>query len=172
MATNTYFGVFQGSVTNVEDPEKRGRLKCKIPTVLGDERESAWCDPMIPVVYDTRGDFCMPFLKETVWVMFIEGDVNRPVWCGGWWSKEKTPLGQNYVKLDDTRIISYKDFSIVIHENEVTISNNSTNSIKMNDDGITITDKFGNTIVMGAGGITETAALGEHHTFGPKIDHN
>ena len=144
MSDNKYFGIYQGIVSNIKDTEKRGRIKVQCPDVLG-EVESAWCDPVIPVAYDGGGDFCMPAVEETVWIMFIAGDANRPVWFGNWWQKEMTPIGTNYVKLDDTRIISYKDFSIVVHEHDVTISNcndiSVCNTIKMNKNGIQISSK-------------------------------
>lgn len=144
MSDNKYYGIYQGVVSNIKDTEKRGRIKVQCPDVLG-EVESAWCDPVIPVAYDGGGDFCMPAVEETVWIMFIAGDANRPVWFGNWWQKEMTPIGTNYVKLDDTRIISYKDFSIVVHEHDVTISNcndiSVCNTIKMNKNGIQISSK-------------------------------
>lgn len=135
--TKTCYGIYQGIVTNVEDPEKRGRLRCKIPKCLGEEKESAWCDPLIPVAYDGGGDFCMPAINEAVWVMFIEGDVNRPVWLGGWWQKNNTPIGMNYSGLDNLRIINYKGNSIVMHDGSCVISN-SSGSITLADGGITI----------------------------------
>ena len=144
MSDNKYYGIYQGVVSNIKDTEKRGRIKVQCPDVLG-EVESAWCDPVIPVAYDGGGDFCMPAVEETVWIMFIAGDANRPVWFGNWWQKEMTPIGTNYIKLDDTRIISYKDFSIVVHEHNVTISNcndiSVCNTIKMNKNGIQISSK-------------------------------
>ena len=139
MAENKYYGLYQGVVTNIKDPEKRGRIKVKCPEVLGVDTESAWCDPLVPVAYDNGGDFCIPAKNEMVWLQFIAGDANRPVYLGGWWQEKMTPLGNTYTKLDNTRIISYKDFSIVIHKNEVTISNNKgSNKIKMSDSGILI----------------------------------
>lgn len=139
MAENKYYGLYQGVVTNIKDPEKRGRIKVKCPEVLGADTESAWCDPLVPVAYDNGGDFCIPAKNEMVWLQFIAGDANRPVYLGGWWQEKMTPLGNTYIKLDNTRIISYKDFSIVIHKNEVTISNNKgSNKIKMSDSGILI----------------------------------
>lgn len=139
MAENKYYGLYQGVVTNIKDPEKRGRIKVKCPEVLGAETESAWCDPLVPIAYDNGGDFCLPAKNEMVWLQFIAGDANKPVYLGGWWGEKKTPLGNTYTKLDNTRIISYKDFSIVIHKNEVTISNNKgSNKIKMSDSGILI----------------------------------
>ena len=139
MAENKYYGLYQGVVTNIKDPEKRGRIKVKCPEVLGADTESAWCDPLVPIAYDNGGDFCLPAKNEMVWLQFIAGDANRPVYLGGWWQEKMTPLGNTYTKLDNTRIISYKDFSIVIHKNEVTISNNKgSNKIKMSDSGILI----------------------------------
>lgn len=133
-----YLGIYQGIVTKTDDPEKRGRIKCKIPKVLGNDVESAWCDPVVTVAYDGGGDFCVPFIDEAVWVGFIHGEVNKPIYFGGWWKKEKTPW-PSYDRLDDTRIISYKDFKITIHENEATIENcDGDNQIIMNKEGITI----------------------------------
>lgn len=122
MAENKYYGIYQGIVTNNVDPDKRGRLKCKCPDVLGGETESAWCDPMIPVAYDNGGDFCMPQKEETVWLMFIAGDANKPVWLGGWWQKNMTPLGNNYSGIDDVRIINYADCTITMKEGIININ--------------------------------------------------
>ena len=123
MAEKTkYYGIYQGVVTNISDPEKRGRLKVKCPDVLGGSTESAWCDPMIPVAYDNGGDFCMPAKDETVWLMFIAGDANRPVWLGGWWQKNMTPLGSTYSNVDSVRIISYADCTITMKDGTININ--------------------------------------------------
>lgn len=122
MAESKYYGIYQGIVSNVEDPEKRGRIKVQCPDVLGGETESAWCDPVTPVAYDNGGDFCMPQKKEAVWVMFISGDANRPVWLGGWWQKNMSPIGNNYSGLDDLRIISYADCTITMKKGVININ--------------------------------------------------
>ena len=122
MSLKKYYGIYQGIVTNINDPEKRGRLKVKCPEVLGGESESAWCDPMIPVAYDNGGDFCMPAKNEGVWIQFIAGDVNRPVWSGGWWQKNMTPLGKNYTSLDKVRIIEYAGCTITMRDGKIHIN--------------------------------------------------
>lgn len=126
---NSYYGVYQAIVTNINDPEKRGRIKVQCPTILGVSAESAWCDPCVPVAYDNGGDFCLPRIREAVWLMFIGGDVNKPVYLGGWWSKNKTPLGDNYTDLDDTRIIGYNDCNVVMGDNTIDLR---AESIKIN----------------------------------------
>lgn len=122
MAEKNYYGIYQGIVTKNTDPEKRGRIKCQIPDVLGSETDSAWCDPMIPVAYDGGGDFCLPQKKEAVWIMFIAGDSNRPVWLGGWWSDKSTPIGNTYTNLDDLRIINYADCTITMKNGIININ--------------------------------------------------
>ena len=122
MEDKRYYGIYQGVVTNIKDNEKRGRLKVKCPDVLGGSTESAWCDPMIPVAYDNGGDFCMPAIDETVWLMFIAGDATRPVWLGNWWQKEMTPLGSTYTDIDKIRIINYADCTITMKEGVININ--------------------------------------------------
>lgn len=136
MAENKYYGIYQGVVTtngdnkpsledtysSSVDTEKRGRIRVKCPDVLGADVESAWCDPMIPVAYDGGGDFCMPQVGETVWLMFIGGDANRPVWLGGWWQKKMTPIGGNYEDIDTFRIINYADCTITMKKGVININ--------------------------------------------------
>lgn len=115
-------GIYQGVVTNNNDPEKRGRLKVKCPSVFGDNIEISWCDPFVPVAYDNGGDFYIPSKDEMVWLFFIEGDINRPVWSGGWWSENKTPLSNNYTDIDKLRIINYGNCTILMRDGVIDIN--------------------------------------------------
>lgn len=137
---NKYYGVYQGIVTNVNDPEKRGRIKCKIPEVLADsETESAWCDPCVPVAYDGGGDFCVPPIDEGVWIAFLSGDANRPVYFGGWWQEADTPIAGNYTNLKDFRIISYNGASIVMKDGVIYINVDSgTYDLRIQDGSVTV----------------------------------
>jgi len=67
-----YLGIYQGSVLNNNDPERRGRVICLIPQVLGDTG-SEWCEPIYPTVYT-------PKVNETIWVHFVNGDLTRPIY--------------------------------------------------------------------------------------------
>lgn len=133
-----YFGVYQGVVTNIQDEEKRGRIKCKIPDVLKD-KESAWCDPMVTVAYDYCGDFCIPLVNEMVWIMFIAGDPNRPVYFGGWWQKNRSPIGETYTGLDDLRIINYANCTIIMKKDIITINiGEGTGDLEIKDGKVTV----------------------------------
>ena len=139
MAESKYYGIYQGIVTNITDPEKRGRIKVKCPDVLGGSTESAWCDPIVQVAYDNGGDFCIPAKDETVWLMFIAGDANRPVWLGGWWQKNMTPLGNNYSKVDQVRIISYADCTITLQNGKIDINVGAgTCDLRIEDNKVTV----------------------------------
>lgn len=122
MAESKYFGIYQGVVSSIKDPEKRGRVKVKCPEVLGGSTESAWCDPVVPVAFDNGGDFCIPSIGETVWLQFIAGNANKPVYIGGWWQKSMTPLGGNYTDVDTVRIINYADCTIMLQDGKININ--------------------------------------------------
>ena len=140
MAESKYYGLYQGVVTNINDPEKRGRIKVRCPEVLGGKTESAWCDPLVPVAYDNGGDFCIPTKDELVWLQFIAGDANRPVWLGGWWQKSMTPLGANYSQVDQVRIISYADCTITMQNGKININiGEGEYDLKIEDKKISIT---------------------------------
>lgn len=116
-----YVGFYKAIVSKTNDPEKRGRIKCIIPEVLGGDMESAWCDPCVPVAYDNGGDFCLPKKKETVWIAFEKGDPNYPVYLGGWWKRNETPL-EDYSDKENTRVISYSNCVIKLKDNTINIS--------------------------------------------------
>lgn len=147
MAEKKYYGIYQGVVTKIKDPEKRGRIKVKCPEVLGGDTESAWCDPMIPVAYDYGGDFCIPAINETVWIQFIAGDSNKPVYTGGWWSKDKSPLGSNYDDINKVRIISYADCTITMRDGKIDINiGDGVSDLRIEDNKVTVR---GNLVVEG-----------------------
>lgn len=115
-------GLYRAIVSNVDDPNKMGRIKVIIPELFGEKVESTWCMPCVPVCYDNGGDFYIPKLRETVWITFEMDDLDKPVYLGGWWSPKKTPVGDNYKK--DTRVISHDECSITMKGNSIDIKGN------------------------------------------------
>lgn len=116
--TRVYYGLYDGQVCNVKDPENRGRIQCIIPEVTG-EYPSAWCEPCVPCASDDNGDFYLPNLKEYVWVMFEHGNPNKPVYLGSWYAQNRTPLKSDYSenKLNQ-RIIGFFSSFIRMFKNE------------------------------------------------------
>ena len=82
------YGKYRGIVIDNQDPEKRARLKLRIPSVLADQ-DSDWALPCLPYGgLDQQGMFMVPDVDAQVWVEFEEGDINRPIWVGTFWQQE------------------------------------------------------------------------------------
>lgn len=128
-----FYGKYRAKVVDVNDPEKRGRIRVQCPYVLG-ESKSPWCEPCIPVAYDLGGDFYVPPIGDTVWVEFESGDSSKPIWVGGWWSTEKSPL-KDYSKVGKVRVIEFDGCKIEMEKDLITITNGSA-VIKMDRDKI------------------------------------
>jgi hypothetical protein len=72
---NRFYGVYRGTVANSKDPNKKRRLKLRVPQVLGEE-STDWAWPM-----DSSGVyFRPPAVGQGVWVMFEGGDPSFPIW--------------------------------------------------------------------------------------------
>src|SRR4051812_26179499 len=69
-----YFGLYQGAIHDINDPEDRGRVRALVPQVLGDS-PSGWAEPMLP----TAGTVVWA-VGDRVWVLFEGGDLNKPVY--------------------------------------------------------------------------------------------
>jgi uncharacterized protein involved in type VI secretion and phage assembly len=83
-----FFGKYRGVVIDNRDPENLGRLKVKVPSVLGNEIVSGWANPCVPFGGNPNtGNFFIPENGAGVWVEFEEGDLEFPVWVGTFWSK-------------------------------------------------------------------------------------
>lgn len=83
-----FYGKYRGFVVENADPEKLGRLKLRIPSVLGDLVVTGWALPCVP--YGGNANQGMLFIPEVdagVWVEFEEGDLEFPIWVGTFWSK-------------------------------------------------------------------------------------
>lgn len=83
-----YYGKHRGFVVDNEDPAKLGRLKLKVPSVLGGDVVTGWALPCTP--YGGAADQGFLFIPEReagVWVEFEEGDLEFPIWVGAFWSK-------------------------------------------------------------------------------------
>lgn len=88
-----YYSVYPGIVTDNNDPEKRGRIKVICPTVLGPDRVLAqWLEPVDQKMAGKGyGEFFPPEPKDLVHVMFENGDINYPVYMGGYYARGELP---------------------------------------------------------------------------------
>ena len=102
-----HFGKYRGQVTDNADPTDRGRVKVRIPSVLGDN--DVWAMPCVPYAGAGVGFYCMPEPGTNVWVEFEAGDSSFPVWTGCFWGDGELPDDSNPdVKIWKTESISIR----------------------------------------------------------------
>jgi len=83
-------GVAVGLVTDVNDPEKLGRLKLKFPWM--EDQESPWAPVAAFMSGGSRGAFYMPEVGDEVLVSFELGNFDHPFVVGFLWNgKDKPP---------------------------------------------------------------------------------
>jgi uncharacterized protein involved in type VI secretion and phage assembly len=82
-------GKHRGIVVENRDPQAIGRLKVKVPDVLGDAE--AFAMPSLPYAGPNVGFLALPPIGANVWVDFEECDTARPVWSGCFWGPGEAP---------------------------------------------------------------------------------
>jgi len=78
-----FYGKYRGTVTDIQDPLMTGRVRAKVPDVLGDQ-ESGWAMPCLPFGGSGMGFFALPKVGAGVWIEFEHGDPDYPIWAGCW----------------------------------------------------------------------------------------
>ena len=84
---NRYYGKYRAFVSDNADPEKMGRCKLVVPSVMG-ETVSDWALPCTPYGGSANiGLIAVPPAGAQVIAEFIEGDISSPLWTGTFWRK-------------------------------------------------------------------------------------
>jgi uncharacterized protein involved in type VI secretion and phage assembly len=139
---NKYWGKYRGFVKDRNDTDKLGRLKLQVPSVLGDAI-TGWAWPALPYAGANLGFFFLPQVGDLVWVEFVEGELEHPLWSGGGWGK---PGGTTEIPEEakanypDTQVIRTKAGHLIVLEDKdgsesVTITDKSGSSITLKQDG-------------------------------------
>jgi phage protein D len=132
-----------GVVTNNNDPEQRGRVRVKYPS-LSDKDESAWAPVATAASGNLRGLLMLPQPNEEVVIGFEHGDSRRPIVLGSTFNGKDKPgadLLQNrdgsFAVLSDQKIHQHskKDFVIKSDQNmTVEIKQNEKTTVKGNSE--------------------------------------
>lgn len=85
-----YYGKYRGQCVNNVDPMMIGRILLIVPDVSGPVPTS-WAMPCVPVAGIQSGMFTVPPIGAGVWVEFEQGDPDRPIWVGGFFSASDVP---------------------------------------------------------------------------------
>lgn len=79
-----FFGKYRGIVTDNMDPQMIGRIRARVPDVMG-EQESGWGMPCAHLGGSGMGFFSIPEVGSGVRIKFERGDPDYPIWSGCWW---------------------------------------------------------------------------------------
>ena len=149
-----FWGKYRGLVTDNQDPLMTGRVRAKVPDVLGD-KESGWAMPCAPFGGSQVGMFCVPIVGAGVWIEFEHGDPDYPIWAGCWFGSMKDlpsnllappppwkkvmirTVGGHSILLDDTPGVG-----------GITLETSGGQKLVMNQMGIEIDDGQGGKIQM------------------------
>lgn len=89
-----YWGKYPGVVRNNIDPEMRCRLFVSVEDVWG-PNFSSWALPCLPYAGLSLGMYVVPPIGANVWVEFLHGNPDIPIWTGFWFGSildaPKTP---------------------------------------------------------------------------------
>ncbi len=149
-----HYGKYRGVVRNNVDLESRGRIQCEVPDVLG-YVPTTWAMPCVPVAGLGCGFYSVPMLGSGVWVEFEKGDVDKPIWVGGWWGTvaevPKLGLAQMLPVSPNIAMTTPGQATIVISDVPaigIQMMNGRGAMFMMNDAGILLTNGKGSTLAM------------------------
>jgi uncharacterized protein involved in type VI secretion and phage assembly len=144
-----YFGKYRGQVTDNNDPNNLGRIRAKVPRVLGDE-DSGWALPAF--IYggaSEQGLFALPDIGAGVWIEFEGGDLSYPIWTGTWYTAgaipESAAAGKKVFKTKSGHMIVLDDDGGVLE-----ITDGNSNTIMMDANTIKIAAGNATTVVVDA----------------------
>jgi uncharacterized protein involved in type VI secretion and phage assembly len=173
-----YYGKYRAFVVDNADPEDRGRLRLKVPSVLNEEVISGWALPCVPYGgAANQGFFFIPEVDAGVWVEFEGGNLDYPVWVGTYWGKpggeseapkpnDGTGAEEGSVQNPPTRKIikSLKGHTIQLEDADdeemilitMIVKDKPSNVIVLDSKGIKITDTNENVLTMSDKGVNIT----------------
>lgn len=82
-------GILIGTVIDLDDPERLGRVRARMPQF--DDQLTDWARLVTPMAGKGRGLFLRPEVGDEVLIAFENGDPRRPYVLGALWSKVDTP---------------------------------------------------------------------------------
>ncbi|HEU5137478.1 MAG TPA: phage baseplate assembly protein V [Steroidobacteraceae bacterium] len=90
MSNKQYVGMYPGRVMNNIDPLNMSRIQVSVADVGGNQILS-WALPCLPVAGNNMGMFTVPPIGSGVWVQFARGDIDYPIWLGGYFANGEAP---------------------------------------------------------------------------------
>jgi hypothetical protein len=139
--SKAYYGIYRGTVAKNVDPMGLGRVAALVPEV-GGEVPLGWAMPCVPPAAKPAGTFMVPAIGAGVWLQFEAGDLDRPVWTGGWWGEvaEGPPVAVSGPAGDPGIVLSAAGATIAINETGIAIDNGKGARLTMIGPAVTINE--------------------------------
>jgi uncharacterized protein involved in type VI secretion and phage assembly len=165
MSRGPYHGIYPGKVENNLDPLAMARILVSVADVGGSSVLS-WALPCLPVTGTGMGMFTAPPIGAGVWVAFVRGDADYPVWMGGYYGSGEAPsLSRNVPPgLSGITLQTSGGHGLVINDapgGGILIQTIGGAKISVTDSGITIStgqgatlSLQGNTVDVNSGALT------------------
>ncbi len=158
-----YFGKYRGTVTDNADPTNRGRLKVKIPSVLG--AVELWAMPCVPYAGKGVGFYSLPEPGTGVWLEFEAGDPSFPVWLGFFWGDNELPdPGGAPIKIWKTEKLTLR---MDDGNDELLLQTTSNSTVTMAAD--VKSESGGATHTVGSGGVVSEIGSGKVDVNGTSV---
>lgn len=133
-----FYGKYKGIVREVGDGDQLGYIKVEIPEIFGENVNSPWVQPQIPLAGPNYGLLMLPETGDGVWLEFEAGDISLPIWTGFWWSTaEEIP---DPASKETRLLVTPKGHKIILDDenDEFCIIHASGPEIKLTSDEISL----------------------------------
>lgn len=156
-----FYGKYRGTVVQNVDPEQRGRIQAIVPDATG-MVPGTWATACVPLTGKSMGTYVVPQIGSGVWIEFEQGDLDYPIWTGGFWgSAADVPalaLAGNPVS-PSIVLQTALQHSIVLSDvpgptGGIMLKSSTGAMILINDVGITISNGKGATITLTGPSVT------------------
>lgn len=151
-----YYGKYRAFIADNKDPEKRGRVKLTIPSVIGGT-VSEWALPVTPYGGGSGfGFLAVPPVDAQVVAEFMEGDISAPLWTGTFWRTDSevpsevtsTEPTLKLLKTESGHLFSLEDKD---GDEKITLQSKAGAKLELDAEGtIALTDKNGATVKVDA----------------------
>ena len=150
-----FFGKYRGTVSDNADPTNRGRLKVKVPAVLGSVE--SWAMPCVPYAGASVGFYSLPEPGTGIWVEFEAGDPSYPVWTGCFWGDNELPdSGGAAIKIWKTEKLTLR-----MDDNSDEMKLETTSGSKVTLESDVKTESGGATHTVGSSGVVSELNAGK-----------
>lgn len=123
-----YFGKYRGKVTAIDNSEGMWKIKAEVPKLLNGFT-TGWALPCFSFTMEKVKMYLKVSVGDLVWVEFEQGDLDKPIWTGGWFKSTKEPdwqgieIEENKLEWTKDKIIAHKDLEV---KKNLTVKGNLT----------------------------------------------